>query len=70
MEKQKPLNREENTIFDQPEDVKKPEEEELQKKVKKEDLVSNFRIKFKKNRKSSNTETLNLNKNDFDALNW
>ena len=65
---EKKLNREENTIFDQPEDAKKPEEEELQKKVKKEDLVSNFRIKFKKNRKSSNTETLNLNKNDFDAL--
>ena len=69
LEKQKSLKREESTIFDKPEDAKKPEkEEESQKKVKKEDLVANFRIKFKKNRKSSNTETLNLNKNNSDAF--
>ena len=66
LEKQKSLKREESKIFEEEKvEEKKPViEEESQKKIKKEDLVSNFKIKFKKNRKSSNTETLNLNKNN------
>ena len=65
LEKQKSLKREESKIFEQPEDIPKLEkDDEYQQKVKKEDLVSNFRIKFKQNRKSSHNETFNLNKDN------
>ena len=70
LEKQKSLKREESIIIDEPE-IKKDEEikEDPKTKIKKEDLVSNFRIKFKKNRKASNTETFNLNKTNSTVSN-
>ena len=65
--RQKPSKREGAGIFDQSEDKKNQEkEEESQKKIKKENLISNFNIKFKKKGKSSNSNKNedNLSKND------
>ena len=48
--------------------IEKPKgEEKKSEKNNKENLVSNFRIKFKKNRKLSNTEIINLNKNGLNG---
>ena len=52
------------------EEKKEEEKQEPQKKeFKKEDLISNFKIKFKKNRKSSKDEVINLNQNNSNAIN-
>ena len=45
------------------------EEIKPQEKIKKEQLISNFKIKFKKTRKSSISETINLNQNNSNIPN-
>jgi len=67
LERQKTLseNNKDNNINKEEEKIPQPEEEQKpEQKPKKEDLVSSFNIKFKKNRKSSKDEILNLNKNN------
>ena len=73
LEKQKTLENDKNKKIIEKEEEKKPqieeEEDKQEQKIKKEDLISSFKIKFKKNRKSSKDETLNLNKNNPNAIN-
>ena len=70
LEKQKSFRKNENKA-NYIEEEKKIESEEKKpnETIKKEQLVSNFKIKFKKNRKSSNIETINLNQNNSDVPN-
>ena len=69
LEKRKSLKRDESKIFEDEKKEPNKKDEELQEKVNKRDLVSNFKIKFKRNRKSSKAETYNLNQNNSNVPN-
>jgi len=68
---EKSLKRDESktTLLEEKKITSNKEEIKPQENIKKEDLISNFKIKFKKTRKSSTSETINLNKTNTNIPN-